>query len=254
MTSRSPLLIRRGLCVLGGGALLLSGMGCLSVPVHVTPQVQGAGGPSTLADTTMIKPGRTTRSDVLHDWAWCDEHADTDRLFLGSVKRSTSKRVETLGPIYAGSGREWDNVVFFVEFDDQGIVTKSYFVRSHDRLAALVSWVHRTNPPPLDLSKPIEISAEIETGSYLHKEWAKNGVLVLASGGLEMRSRDDHGDAPVHFDLQQIQGIRTDYWSGQHLTIHGTPGWSNVNLALESRAALILVRYLKQTRESALPK
>jgi hypothetical protein len=241
------------LCVLGT-VVLITGVGCLSIPVHITPRIQGEGGPSTLADSNTIRPGQTTRAEVLRDWAWCDAHSDTDRLFLGTVKRSTSKRVETLGPVYAGSDLYWEDVSLFVEFDNQGLVTRYYFVNRYDRLSAMVSWVRHAKRASLELSKSIQISAKIGIGKFLHKDWAENGIIVLAADGLEMRSQDKGAPGPVHFRLEQLGELRSGRWYGQHLTFHGVAGWENVNLALDLPSTLTLVRYLKQTRESALPR
>ncbi len=236
-----------------GFVFLSTTIGCLSIPVRVTPQTQGPGGPGTVADTSQIQPGKTMHDEVLHDWKWCDSHLDSDRLFVGSLTRSPEKRVETLRPIYAGNERLWELQNLFVEFDAKGVVTKSYYVPTRHFLREITSWVKRAPPPPLDISRPIEIKAEIGTGSFLHKGWAEHGRVVLAADGLEMRSEDQNGPSPVHIRLEQVEALHSDDWSGQHLRIRGVPGGSNVNLVLKPAEICTLVRYLKQVRESALP-
>jgi hypothetical protein len=202
-----------------------------------------------------IQPGKSTREDVLRDWEWCNAHLDSNRLFVGKVVHSKTKNIDMMGPIYMGSeGRQWDDENLFVEFDDKGTVTKAYLGSHRDFLRQISSWVRQTELPPLDLSKPIQIKGTIQTGSFSHKLWALHGVVLLAAEGLDFRSEDENGPHLVHVNIGQVEAIGGDYWSGQHLKLRGVPGWSNVNLELTMPDVFLLVRYLKQVREPALPR
>lgn len=136
----------------------LGTLACFEIPVRVT-QVAGPG-------LAQIQAGQSTRAHVLRDWGHYDNHADSGRLFIGTVVRST-KVVESLGPVYAGSYRDSHTLKAFIEFDDHGVVTKSYSVKPGDQFRACVSWVRRTNPPPLDLTKPIELKTRGPIASRL---------------------------------------------------------------------------------------
>jgi hypothetical protein len=142
----------------------------------------------------------------------------------------------------------------FVEFDDKGVVTKTYFVPHNKFLLQIVSAVKNPLIPALDTSKPLEIKGEISTGSFLHRTWAVHGLLVLTSNGLQMQSEDVSAPAPVFIKVTQLRKLGGDYWSGQHLKTQGVPGWSNVNLTLEPADVFTLVRYLNQVNESVLPR
>jgi hypothetical protein len=88
---------------------------------------------------------------VLRDWKWCDAHLDSDRLFVGILSRSKEKRVDTLGPIYVGSeGRKWEREEMFVEFDDKGVVTKTYFVPHNKFLHKFLRQIVSAREEPVD--------------------------------------------------------------------------------------------------------
>jgi hypothetical protein len=239
---------------------LLASLACLRIPRPAAPQVQGPGGSKTAADPSKIHPGQSTRADVLRDWGWCDAHAENDRLFIGSLKFSDEKGIEVSGPIVYKGGRRWSAMSLFVEFDENGVVTKSYMDR--DRVRAISSWViGHHDLPALDLSKPIEIRTRIlKEGLHLHT-WAENGVVVLGADNLEVRSEDKKGHGPVRFMLEQVLALQAvDVSTGeglyymQRITFQGAQGWPNLRLALSPADTVTLVRYLKQVRESALPK
>ncbi len=124
------------------------------------------------------------------------------------MRNSKEKLVDTIGPVYVGSeGRQWVQENLFVEFDDTGVVQKTYFVSHHDLVREVSFWVTRTMPPALDVSQPIEIKAKIQTRGFSHKTRAEHGVVVLSADGLEMQSEDQNGHSLVRIRLDQVEAL-----------------------------------------------
>jgi hypothetical protein len=139
--------------------ILLFETGCLSVPVHVAPKVQGAGGKGTIAEPATIEVGKSSREEVERSWKWCEVPTKLDRLFLCKVKRSASRDIEVVMLVPLGASRDWEEQFLFVEFDERGTVSKTYFVSHYHLMRALVEWINRNPQSPLDLSQPIELAS-----------------------------------------------------------------------------------------------
>lgn len=135
--------------------VLLFETGCVEIPVHVAPKVEGPGGKGTIAEPATIEVGKSSREEVERSWKWCEAPTNLDRLFVCEVKRSREVEIAVI-PVYVA--RDWERQVLFVEFDERGIVSKTYFASHSER--ALVEWLNRNPQLPLDLSQPIELASK----------------------------------------------------------------------------------------------
>jgi hypothetical protein len=243
-------------------AMLLSvaTSGCVKVPVRVEAQTEGPEGKGKLVDPSTIRPGTTTREQVLHDWGWSDSHVDSERLFVGSMRRSTRKDtgfyVGAAIPVYMGNEREWEIQNLFLEFDEKGVVTKSYFVSDFHLVHELASCAARTSPPALDLSKAIRIKSNINLKSFppvFHSHYMGNGTLVLAADALEFHPDPEAATTPpVRVAPDQLKRFR-DCGKDKCLELRGmSRDYSIAELSLGPADVFTILRYLRQLAPSAI--
>jgi hypothetical protein len=94
-------------------------------------------------DPATIHPGASTREEIRGDWACCDAHIVSNRIFVATT-----------------SSEHGEIKYLLVEFDDKEVVSRSHFVSPDDMVGEAVSWARRT-PEPLDLSSPIQLKPSI---------------------------------------------------------------------------------------------
>lgn len=227
--------------------------GCLSVPVHVQPQVQGPESSGLMVDPSVIQPGLTTREEMLKNWGWSDVHIESNRLFIGEMKRSTAKRVDMLGGIPVEVRRDWEDQFLFVEFDEKGVVTKSHFVHQNHSYSEMVSYLEDTRLPPLDFSKPYEIPGGFGfRGPYGSHEY-NEGSLVLSADAMEyIPGPKSRVQSRVRIEKSHVKKLHPGL--GFHsLELRAMPkGQNRLEFDLEPAKAFTFLRYLQQVAPAAL--
>lgn len=131
-------------------------------------------------NVTFIRPGITTRTEVLERLAWADAGVREDRLFVArwvSSSADTGAAVDEEVP--AAVRRTWRAHNLLVEFDQQGVVTEVREVADKHLAEALADWIAANPSAPLDLSAPIAIPASYRRAS---------ATLLLTRESFEFRS------------------------------------------------------------------
>lgn len=231
----------------------LLAQGCLSVPIRVQPQTQGPQG--GLVDPATIQPGATTREQLLKDWGWSDMQVPSDRLFVGEMKRSTERQVETVGVVPLDTFRVWEDEYLFVEFDGNGLVSKLHFSSHNHLYREMLQYVIGTPREPMDFSQPVEIKGEFgfrgrHGGHDLH-----DGTLRLSLDALDyVPGPKAKISSPVHIAANQIRDFN-DGMSFHSLALSGLPGGHNhLEFFLKPAEAFTLFRYLQQVAPGSLHK
>ena len=247
---------------------LPSGCG-VRIPVKAAPVIEGVGGKGTTADLTTIHPGTSTREEILRNWGWSDTHVNSDRIFVGQVRASTSRSsIVLIAPIpipYAGTYRDWAVHFLIVEFDDRGTVSNDELIETGQLGHRMIAWLGRVPQPALDLHHSIQLKSSVEFTEpppVLHRALFFKGGLSLQSDGLELRSEDSN-PAPVHLALEQLHKLHgcgiylpegsTDVQNFYCLDVSGTPrARSRLSIALSSSDLLTFIRYLMQVAPSTI--
>jgi len=265
---RRRVVLRRAGCPLAlVGTMFVSPLlgGCFHFPVKAKPVIEGQGGKNTFADSSTIRPGASTRQEILRDWSWCDTHVDSDRLFVGRVRRSTSRSVQMVAEVPIDYSRDWNVDYLFVEFGDNDIVSRTYFVPKGHLARGVLAWIRTALQPRLDISQPIEIKSVAE----LHKSWTKWAnprsyeTVVLHPDWIELVHKDAK-DTVVRLPSSQLRNFE----EGVYVAEQGSEGWTgfslglaggqrpanSVDLHLNVPNLVTFLRYLDQVAPSALPK
>lgn len=225
--------------------VLLFETGCLEIPVHVAPKVEGAGGQGTIAEPATIQVGKSSREEVERSWKWCEVPTNLDRLFVCQVKRSASSEISIIMvPLHAS--RDWEEQYLFVEFDERGIVSQTYFPSNLER--ALVEWLNRNPQPPLDLSQPIELASKAiwleRPGHSVHfpatVQLCQDAVLLKPTEGPE---------STVQLRPDQLRKLNLD----GSISVTGLPTrYSHLLIARDISGSITLLRYLQQVQPAAI--
>jgi hypothetical protein len=259
--------VLRGTFLTIGGAMSVSILlsGCFHFPVKAAPVTEGSGGKKTVADPSTIRPGTSTREEILRDWNWCDTHVDSAHLFVGSVRRSASRSVQMIGEIPVDFSRNWKIEYLFAEFDDKGVVSRTYFIPSGHLARAILAWIRSAPQPYLDVSHPIELKSVAELSKSWNK-WADQRsyeIVILLPDSIELIHKEAK-DTVVRIPSDQLRKFEEgtyvaeqggEGWTGFSLGLAGTqrPG-NKVNLHLNVSNLVTFLRYLNQVAPSALPK
>jgi hypothetical protein len=155
-----------------------------------------------------------------------------------------------------GNEREWEIQNLFLEFDEKGVVTKSYFVSDFHLVHELASCAARTSPPALDLSKAIRIKSNINLKSFppvFHSHYMGNGTLVLAADALEFHPDPEAATTPpVRVAPDQLKRFR-DCGKDKCLELSGmSRDYSIAELSLGPADVFTILRYLRQLAPSAI--
>lgn len=108
-------------------------------------------------DLTFIRPGQTTRAEVKEKLELIDAGYQGDRFFLGRWSSSSWGTWAVLAGYigsYAGGGRVWKSGNLLVEFNDEGIVTRS---EPFDDVHAIRELTPVAESTPLQLAVPLEM-------------------------------------------------------------------------------------------------
>jgi len=238
-------------CVL----ILLFATGCLRVPVHVSPQVEGAGGKGTLAEPATIQAGKSTRAEVERSWKWCVVPTNLERLFLCKVNRSTSRDIQSIMLVPLDASREWEEQFLFVEFDERSAVSKTYFVSNSRLIRALVEWINRNPQSLLDLAQPIALaSSRIE---LYRNVFTWHGVSFRGSVQLRPDSillEPTEGSKSVELRANQLRKLILSGQSDISLLVGGLPTkYSHLLIALDMPERITFLRYLQQVQPLTIP-
>jgi hypothetical protein len=228
--------------------------GCLSVPVHVQPQTQGPNGNGSLVDPAMIQHGVTTREQVVKNWGWSDSRVPSDRLFVGVMKRSTERRVETLGVVPLDTFRVWEDQYLFVEFDEKGLVSKTLFTSHNHLYREMLLYVTGTLLKPMDFLQPVEVKGHFGfRGRHGGHDIQDGGTLRLWPDAMEyVPGPKAKASFPVRIHTSQIKEFN-DGMTFHSLVLSGLPsGHNHLGFFLEPAEAFILFRYLQQVAPDSL--
>lgn len=203
------------------------------------------------ADPAAIHQGSSTREEVRRDWACCDAHVVSDRLFVGTVHLEHGQ-IKYL----------------FVEFDEKGIVSKTHLVSPDDIVPEAVRWA-RTTPEPLDLSRPMALTPSIIVFAGWRVRYF-SGPITLYPDGLHI------GAEALQLKPSQLSkfrqcgalkislhhtctgfgafGVDVDAETpGTQLDVSGLSGIdSHLHILMKVPDLFVFVRYLRQTAPKAL--
>lgn len=196
-------------------------------------------------NVTFIKPGVTTRAEVLNRLAWADTGVREDRLFVARWVSSSADAGATVDEeVPAAVRRTWRAHNLLVEFDRQGVVTGVREVADKHLVEALSDWIARNPSTPLDLSKPIAIPV-----SYRRE----SATLLLSRESFEFQS-PRKGCRVSPSDLKRVSltnRFRTPQSSTESEAIYfteKTTAGSKVTLQTDVAHLFLLLKYLSQTR------
>jgi lipoprotein NlpI len=204
-------------------------------------------------DPVAIHTGSSTREEITGDWACCDAHVVSNRLFVAAV-RSERKEAKYI----------------FVEFDDKGVVSRSHLVSPDDMVHEATSWA-RTSTEPLDLSSPIELNPPIVVFTGWHARYfsgpihlQRDGVrisgngsnLLLNPGQLNRFRQCGSLKISLHHICTGFGAFGVDVdeaHPGTQIDVSGLPEiGSHLHILMSVPDLFTFVRYLQQIAPSAL--
>ncbi len=220
--------------------ILITPPPCVAVPQADSPQRIT----ESQLNITFIKPGSTTRAEVMQKLAWADAGVKEDRLFLARWVSSSDGAGDADQEVPDAVRRNWHAHNLMVESDPQGIVTKVRDVSDKHLVEALSGWIANHPSAPLDLRMPIQIPV-----SYRRQ----SASLLLTSESFEFRSaRKGCWVSPS--DLKRISlatRFRTPRAEAADEAIYfteKTTAGSKVTLQTDVAHMFILLKYVQQTR------
>jgi hypothetical protein len=214
---------------------------CVVVPIPTKQRIQS---PTAVkgkpVDVSYIKPGATTRQEVLDKLAWADAGLDRERLFLARWGSSHLIVLWAVGGGYSAAGGAptiWNRRNLLVEFDAKGVVETFRPVRDEDLPQELSTWLTQVQEPPLDLSKPVTIM-----------------VMVVQAYPLELTlGQDFFGVRDVRIAPREITGIKCHsaddpaYVWLEILFAKGSAAGKNLSFHMRTWDLLTFLKYLQQT-------
>ena len=227
--------------------------GCLSVPVHVQPQTQGPKGSGGLVDPATIQLGVTTREQVVKNWGWGDTQVPCDRLFISEIKRSTERRVETVGVVPLDTFRVWEDQYLFVAFDEKGLVSRTHFSSHNHLYREMLLYVTGTPLKPMDFLHPVEINGRFGFRGRYGGHDIRDGTLRLLPDAMEyVPGPESKTSSPVRIGASQIEEFN-DGMTFHSLLLSGLPhGHNRLEFFLKPAEAFTLFRYLQQVAPDSL--
>jgi tetratricopeptide (TPR) repeat protein len=205
------------------------------------------------ADPAAIHSGFSTREEVRRDWACCDAHVVSDRLFVGTVL-SKHEQMKYL----------------FVEFDEKGVVSNSHLASPDDVVRDAVLWA-RTTREPLDLSRQMQITPSVTVFTGRRLEYLP-GPIKLYPNGIHIDG-DGTGFLLKPSQLSNFRqcgelkislhhlcggfgrfGVDIDAETpGTQIDVSGLPEiGSHLHILMKVADLFLFVRYLQQTAPTAL--
>lgn len=235
--------------------------GCLVIPIRSRAPTRGASAETReQVNLDFILQGVTTREEIAQRLAWMNTDVKEDRLFIGRWFDSNWGFGWIAASYYtaaSGWNRKWNNHNLLVEFDAGGLV-QQYRVLPDQKLAAeLSNWAAQTPDRPLDLSRPIEVLANVDT---------EPNQFLLGSDSFERRELQGKGKrnfsvAPSQIVSLSLSSLISGCGGSAHgsdpnphtlcLTFHFRPktrAGRKLTIQADMPTVVLLFRYFAQTR------
>ncbi len=230
--------------LLGASAFVLFALAasCLALQREVSGP---AGGESRL-NVSFMKPGVTTRAEVMQKLGWADTQVTEDDLFVARWVSSSQSSGAATGDdeVPDAVTRTWHAHNLIVEFDSRGVVAQFRDVPDKRLAQALSEWIVRNRTAPLDLRVPITIPV-------LYR--GQTASLLLTPDAFEFRSASK-GCRVSPSDVKKIS-LRTRFSTPQPSTedeaiyfTEKTAAGKKVILQTDVAHLFTLLQYVNQTR------
>ena len=148
--------------LLGCGLVVFSlfgAFGCVAVPVRMPTQTIDRSGKPLELDLTFLKPGSTTRDEVIKRLSAIDTGVSQSNFYWGRWD-SSRWRTTAVGFVPPEGERVWRAHNLLIQFDQNGIV-KTWLVAGDKELAQqLDAFDTVTTDSPLDLSSPLHATVK----------------------------------------------------------------------------------------------